>query len=164
MKTLVTYFSQTGNTKKVAEAIYEVLPEEKEIVPLSSIKNLEEYDFTFIGFPIHQSSPANKAKTFIKSKAKGKKIALFITHSSSSQNPMMNNILLTCKDCCNESKLYGIFNCQGVMSEVIANMLMKSDDPIYQQAGKMRELTLGHPNESELDKARNFAKKILAQI
>ena len=31
MKTFVTYFSQTGNTKKVAEAIFSVLEDEKEI-------------------------------------------------------------------------------------------------------------------------------------
>ena len=164
MKMLVTYFSQTGNTKKVAEAIYEVLPENKEIAPLVSIKNLEDYGFVFIGFPIHQSGPANKAKNFIKSKAKGKKIALFITHSSSSANPMIKDILLKCKDCCIESNLYGIFNCQGTMSEAIANILMKSDDALYQQAGKMRESTLGHPNDLELEDARNFAKKIITRI
>lgn len=31
MKSLVIYFSQTGNTKKVAEAIYEALPQPKEL-------------------------------------------------------------------------------------------------------------------------------------
>ena len=31
MKVLVAYMSQTGNTKKVAEAIYSVIPQPKEI-------------------------------------------------------------------------------------------------------------------------------------
>ena len=45
MKTLVTYMSQTGNTKKIAEAIYETISGEKEIKQLKEIDSLEDYDF-----------------------------------------------------------------------------------------------------------------------
>ena len=44
MKTLVAYLSQTGNTKKVAEAIYSQIPEEKEMKELGELTDLEGYD------------------------------------------------------------------------------------------------------------------------
>ncbi len=40
MKTLVTYMSQTGNTKKIAEAIYGELEGEKDIKPIAEVKVL----------------------------------------------------------------------------------------------------------------------------
>jgi len=49
MKVLVAYVSRTGNTKKVAEAIFQGMQEEKEIKELQNVGNLEGYDLTFIG-------------------------------------------------------------------------------------------------------------------
>ncbi|MFW9950682.1 MAG: hypothetical protein ACFFKA_11240, partial [Candidatus Thorarchaeota archaeon] len=74
------------------------------------------------------------------------------------------DILTRCKESACDSELCGIFDCQGEMSELVANMLMKSEDPIYQQAGKMRDATIGHPNELELENARKFAKEILRNL
>ena len=50
MKILVTYSSKTGNTKKLAEGIYEGLGEmEKEILPMSEVKSLDAYDTVLAG-------------------------------------------------------------------------------------------------------------------
>lgn len=41
MKFLITYYSQTGNTKKVAEAIYEALEEQDlKIIPFEEVDPL----------------------------------------------------------------------------------------------------------------------------
>ena len=47
---LVTYQSQTGNTKKVATAIFDALPEPKEVKPIREVESLEDYDLIFLGF------------------------------------------------------------------------------------------------------------------
>ena len=44
MKVLVAYMSQTGNTKKVAEAIYGAIPQPKEIKRVEDVTSLEGYD------------------------------------------------------------------------------------------------------------------------
>jgi len=54
-KTLVTYVSQTGNTKSIAEAIYTAIEGEKSIKSAEDVldEDLKEYSLIFIGFPVH---------------------------------------------------------------------------------------------------------------
>jgi flavodoxin len=82
LKMLVTYMSKTGNTKKVAEAIYGEIECEKEIKPSDEVNSLDGYDLAFLGFPIHSFGPDKKAKRFLEEQTKGKRIAFFITHAS----------------------------------------------------------------------------------
>jgi len=44
MKFLIAFFSETGNTKKVAEAIYEAIPQEKDLSNIIQLKDLKGYD------------------------------------------------------------------------------------------------------------------------
>jgi flavodoxin len=64
MKVLVAYMSWTGNTQKVAEAIYDAIPQPKEIKRVEDVTSLEGYDLAFLGFPIHNLGPDERAKTF----------------------------------------------------------------------------------------------------
>lgn len=63
---LVTYFSLTGNTKKVAEAIYKALDGDKKIEPIDKIESLESYDLVFIGFPVMAHSVPLRVGEFLK--------------------------------------------------------------------------------------------------
>ena len=49
MRSLVTYSSRTGNTRKVAEAIFEILPDPKEIHPVAEAPPPDDFDFIAIG-------------------------------------------------------------------------------------------------------------------
>src|SRR5450759_1732416 len=82
MTTLLTYVSNTGNTRKVAEAIYDELPDEKEIKEISEVSSREGYDLSFIGFPINANGPNPKAAEFLEKSTAGRKIAIFITHGA----------------------------------------------------------------------------------
>jgi flavodoxin len=62
VKALVVYFSQSGQTKKVADAIFEALTCDKEIAELGEVSSLEDYDLSFIGFPVIAFGPAPQAK------------------------------------------------------------------------------------------------------
>ena len=65
MKTLVAYLSQTGNTRKVAEAIFDEVQGEKAIANLNELDGLDGYDFYFVGFPIQAYGPAHAARVFL---------------------------------------------------------------------------------------------------
>ena len=82
MKALVVYYSESGNTEKLAKAIYDGINiPEKQIVPIDEA-NPNDRDVIFVGFPVHASSVPAKVEKFIKSVPEGKKVAFFITHGS----------------------------------------------------------------------------------
>ncbi len=81
-KVLVTYFSRTGNTRKIAEAIHGALDGDRELLPMDKVADLAPYDLVFIGFPVQSHSVPYKVEEFLKSVPTGKKVALFSTHGS----------------------------------------------------------------------------------
>jgi hypothetical protein len=170
MKILVTYWSKTGNTRQVAEAIFNALPGEKFLKPLDEVETLDEFDLTFLGFPVMQFGVPAAARQFIADKTAGKQIALFVTHAMLSgsedtrQQAMLAKELDKCCSACSKSTLMGFYHCQGELSETMANELLLSDNPMLMQFAAMRPLTTGHPNRSELDEARHFALKMVSQL
>jgi flavodoxin len=161
VKTLVTYFSQTGKTKQVAEAIFEVLPEDKEIKAFDELDGLDKYDLVFVGFPIIAFGPAPAGKDFLAGKAKGKQVALFITHAAPEDQEGVGEWLEKCRDAAADTQLIGLFDCMGELSEQIAEYLLKSDDPMMRSFGERRGETLGQPDAARLQKARDFAKEMV---
>ena len=75
LKALIIYFSATGNTEKVANAIRETLEEEKVKVKLIKVQDaageeLYDYDLVFLGTPSHSFLPAQPVMQFISNKMK----------------------------------------------------------------------------------------------
>jgi flavodoxin len=161
MKTLVAYMSQTGNTKKVAEAIYGAITEEKEIKELGDVDSLNEYDFAFVGFPIHAFGPAEPAKKFLETHAAGKKIALFITHAAPEESEEVKGWLKTCEEAASRSDVLNMFDCQGELAPSIMDMLLQSDDPNIRAFGELGPMTKGQPDEARLERARAFARETM---
>jgi flavodoxin len=60
-KILITYFSQTGNTKQIAESIYESLQGDKTIKPVDEVQKIEDYSLLFIGFPVHSHGGCSRS-------------------------------------------------------------------------------------------------------
>lgn len=160
MRTLVAYFTQTGNTERVAEAIYGELSGDKEIEKLEAVESLEGYDLAFIGFPIMAFGPADAAKDFLASRAAGKRVALFITHASPEDHDALPEWLDKCEQAAAGTELVGTFNCQGELSQQIADLLAASDDPQLREFAEARSQTLGQPDEARLERARAFAREI----
>ena len=164
MSVLVAYFSQTGNTKKVAEAIYGEIGEPKEIKELAAVENLEAHDLSFIGFPIQAFGAAKPAKEFLAAHGAGKKVALFITHASPEDSEPLEEWLAACKEAAADSDLVGVFNCQGELAESIADLLANSDDPQIRAFSEGRSETVGQPDASRLERARGFAREIMEKV
>lgn len=163
MKVLVGYMSQTGNTQKVAEAIFSQIQADKEIKPLDQVKSLDGYDLAFIGFPLQGFAPANDAKVFLEQHSAGKKLALFVTHAVPEGYEELPGWLDKCEAAAAAGRLVGMFDCQGELSEPIAEMLKQSGDPKMVGFGNMRPSTMGQPDETRLERARAFARDIMAK-
>jgi flavodoxin len=161
MKVIVTYMSQTGNTKKVAEAIFQEIKGKKEIKPMSEVNSLDGYDLAFIGLPIQAHQPAGDAKSFLEGRTKGKNIALFVTHGSPEDNPEVKEWLNLCKVAAAGAKILGVFDCQGELSQIIADRMLNSGKPDMVEAAKQHSRTVGQPDAERLKKARSFAREIM---
>jgi flavodoxin len=165
MKTLVTYFTDSGNTKKVAEAIFDAIEGEKEIFPIGDVEALEGYDLIFVGSPMHGFGLNENIKEFIEAKAKGRNIALFVTHASPEEaEEQLRPWLENCKKEAAGANLVGFFNCQGEMHKDLADHMMKMDDPRMVKWGSHRHMTLGQPDETRLERARFFARDVMSKL
>ena len=164
MKTLVAYMSSTGNTKKVAEAIFEVVPDEKVIKEVAALEDLEGYDLVFFGFPIIAFGPNPDAKAFLEKNASGKKLAMFITHGALETQDGLPDWLEKCRQAAAGAEIVGLFNCQGEVDPNIIDFLLKSDDPKMQEFGRRGPEAKGQPDDTRLERARAWAKEVVSKI
>jgi menaquinone-dependent protoporphyrinogen IX oxidase len=109
MKVLVAYMSRTGNTKKVAEAIYGAIPQPKEMKRAEDVTSLEGYDLSFLGFPMHSFGPDKPVKTFLETYVKDRAIALFITHMAPEDAPPLQGWIQKFSDAAVGANIIGIF-------------------------------------------------------
>jgi flavodoxin len=158
-KILVTYVSWTGNTKKVADAIYESLAGDKTIKTTDEVQNLDEYELLFIGFPVHSHSVPFKIEKLIKKIPPGKKIALFSTHGSLTGSRLSREALEHASILASGSKILGTFSCRGKVSLQAMEVLRKS--PEHKAWVEMAASAQSHPDENDLEDARSFAKWIM---
>lgn len=159
LKTLVTFESRTGNTKKIAEAIYDAVEGEKSLIPIAEGPNLEEFSLVFIGFPVHSHSVPYKVETFLKSIPAGKKVAFFSTHGSFTGNRLSREALEYASTLASKARVLGSFTCRGAVSPNALEILSKS--PEHMAWSEMAASARSHPDESDLKDAQAFAKWIL---
>lgn len=158
-KILVTYFSLTGNTKKIAEAIYEELKGEKDLKKVDEIQDLGLYDLLFIGFPVHSHSVPFKIEELMKKIPLGKKIALFSTHGSLTGSRLSREALEHATILASKAKILGTFSCRGKVSEQAMEVLSKS--PEHKAWTEMAASARTHPDENDLEDARSFTDWIM---
>ena len=65
MKSLIVYSSQTGNTRKLAEAVFGALPGEKALYPVDEAPDPSGYGFIAFGFWIMQGKPDPKSSEYL---------------------------------------------------------------------------------------------------
>jgi flavodoxin len=158
-KILVTYVTMTGNTKLVADAIFDALEGEKTIKPTDEIQNLDDYDLIFVGFPVHSHGVPHKTEELIKKLPPRKKIALFSTHGSLTGSRLSREALEHASILASGARILGTFTCRGKVSPHAMEVLSKS--PEHRAWVEMSASARTHPDESDLEDARSFAKWIV---
>ncbi len=159
MKILVTYFSQTGNTQKVAEAIFDSLElPEKEIAEINAAPDPGAYQLVFVGFPVHSNSVPKKADAFLRSIPAGTKVAIFATHGSLRNGPLARTAFETAHTL-PKGKVLGTFGCRGkVVQSVIDAMMQSSEHKAWAEEAASAS---SHPDDADLKDARAWADQML---
>jgi flavodoxin len=164
MKALVTYYSQTGNTEKLARAIYEAIPihVEKELLPVQDVKGTAGCDIIFVGFPVHSHSVPARLLPFFKSLPGGQNIALFCTHGSLRSGQLPRQALEHAIGLSDGSKVVGTFSARGRVDAQIIDSLMKQAE--HRAWAEEAQGADEHPTEADLADGREFARSVLAKV
>ena len=164
MNCLVTYYSVSGNTKKLAEAVFDVLPGSRQILEMSDVRDAGDFDVVFAGFPIHEFGPARPAKKLFCEILHNKKVALFATHAMPKGSPFFERQMEPCRSMIGDNTLLGFYSCRGELSASAAEKMIHTQDEILKKFGAMREQTIGHPDREEIAEAEEFANRIIETL
>ena len=168
MKILVSYFSNTGNTEKIAKSIVKGL--ETETVELLKIEDadpstLKNYDLVVLGSGIYAGKLNKKVIDFMKQVTEyPPKFAFFNTHqSATSYQKAFKRIRSKLEE--NESKVIGEFDCVGenigMPKETILGMLEKLPPEEKKRQEAILAKTEGHPDVQDLENAKAFGKSLI---
>ena len=164
MKALVAYMSQTGNTKKVAEAIFEGIEDEKEIKRIEDVDSLEGYDIAFLGFPVHKMGPDGKTtKLLEKHCINGRDVVLFITHAAPENSPDLPPMLEQFRQAARGANIIDMFDCQGELGKTIKLVMSLMPDARLRKWAK-EDNSKGQPDQARLDRARFFSRNVMDTV
>ncbi|MFX1375802.1 MAG: flavodoxin family protein [Promethearchaeota archaeon] len=170
MKILITYYSQTGNTEKVAKSIYEGCQgQDIDLKPIKEVdpSSLSSYDLIFLGSGIY-ASRVNKALVDLLAAAPElpSKFVFFNTHAS--KEAYQNGFKLVKKKMDESSEIIAEFDCCGdnigVPETMQKAMLERLPEDKRKEAEEHQKWLKGRPNEEDLDKAKKFAQSILEKL
>lgn len=162
MKVLVTYYSQTGNTEKLAQSIYEgIEPAQKDILPVEEARNPESYDVIFCGFPVQAHAVPDKAASFMKNIPEGKKLAIFATHGSLRGGELAITAFYDALRLTPNGTVLGTYGCRGKVKSGILDALLEK--PEHRGWALEAQSAIGHPNEADLEDAKTWAAAMLSK-
>jgi flavodoxin len=160
MRTAIVYHSNTGNTKKVAEAIASVLPGEVVAGPLQEAPSLEGCDLVFLGMPVDRFGAPKCIEPYVQEHLAGRRVALFVTHAAPEDEPELVPALERCRETAGAAEIVGFFDCQGELDPKVAKIMMFI--PGLRKFAKRQPETKGQPDASRLEAARAFARRVAA--
>lgn len=170
MKYGVIFVSKTGNTEKLAKAIYEAIADNSKDIQRLTEKS--EYDFAdtlFVGFWTDHGTCSIEVLNYL-SELHDKNVVLFGTAGSGPDDLYYHRIekqvAVWLPD---DNKYLGMFMCQGKMPIHIRNKYESileqgnQDDNALKMIRNFDEALL-HPNESDYKEAEKFVNKIIDKL
>jgi flavodoxin I len=162
MKALVTYYSQTGNTEKLAHAIYDAIHLEKELLPIKDVLDSRGYAIIFVGFPVQAHSVPAAVHSFFKNLPDKQPIALFCTHGSIRGGHLPKQAIEHALGLAARARVLGTFGVRGKVNPKVIDAMMET---VQNQAWAIEaQGAIDHPNDSDMADGKEFAKGILAKI
>ena len=165
MKTLVTYSTLTGNTKKVAEAVFEAVSGEKEIMDIKSVKDAGSYDRIFVGYWVDKGDANEEAKKFMES-LKDKKVGTFGTLGAYPDSEHAKKCVEKISDALkvNNNTVIAEFICQGAIDPKIIETMRKMGSsgphaPTPEREARWAEAAK-HPDEADFAAAKEIFGKL----
>jgi flavodoxin I len=160
MNILVAYYSETGNTRRVAEAIHAAIRHtRKELLPIDQVKETDSYDLVFCGFPVHNHSLPAKMVHFLERLPQGKKLAIFATHGSLRGGEKAVGAFYAAISLARGQTILGTFGCRGQVKFQLLDEWVES--PQHRAWAIEAQSANGHPDAADLEEASTFAETMM---
>ena len=161
MKYAVVYQSESGNTRAVAETIYQsIISEDKVICDIDTDSTPPEADVYFIGFGIHNNNCSIDMVNYME-EIQDAKYALFMTcgytPSEKYKQKLMKNLDIWLPE---DSKLLGTYLCQGKVHDLQKSVMVNKMPERSQELQYMFEQGESHPDRQDLQDAAAFVSEI----
>jgi flavodoxin len=171
MKILITFFSNTGNTEKIAKSIKNGL--EGQDITLKPIKDvdpssLNSYDLIFLGSGIYASRVDKSLPNLINATQEiPQNFVFFCTHASADSYQDGFKLVKRALKKFN-SNIIGEFDCMGenigIPEATIRSMLDRLPPEKRKEAEEHQKKLKGRPNEEDLENARKLAQSIIKKL
>ena len=178
-KVLVAFYSETGNTEKIARAIYQEASKDHEAhlkrIEKVAEETLNDYDLVFLGSPCHSTDLAAPVKRILDALPKSPdfKLAGFFTHGCPKAGDVFDRwaskCILSFEKVSKEKQIdfRGYYHCQGVMSPPVEDAMRRyftekgtvSADDFNEHIEELEK----HPNHEDLQRAKGFARAVLSK-
>lgn len=165
MNTLIAYSSRTGNTKKVAEAIYAAVAGPAVLLEAGALpEDISMYDLVFAGFWADRGT-ADKEGADLLRRLRQKRVAVFATcgvyaDSAHARDCLAHGAALLSEDCL----LLGSWICQGKVDpqviRMMAAMFPRGPHSMTQERVARLEEAKKHPDAEDLRRAGRWARGI----
>ena len=181
MKALVVYYSQTGNTEKIANVIYEKISNKHEayLKKLDEIppESVNDYDLVVVGAPCIDSDLAIPMKTFLNDLPNSPKFKLagFYTHATQMTDDdgqgglfskWAGKCLITLEHVCKSKQIpfLGDFHCMGRANPGIEQFIRQEIITDEKEWETYLPDLRTRPNEKDMENARQFAQDIISKL
>jgi flavodoxin I len=153
MNVLITYSSQTGNTRRLAEVVYDHLKAEKKMVGIEDAPSPEGYDLVVVGFWLMAGKPDPNASKYLSNCSSSTRLFLLATHGAASDSDHVKNAFSHAAGLTDNAQVVGVFSCQGeVNPQVLEKVRQKEEPPVWLSDANG---AVGHPNETDLAALRS---------
>ncbi|MEG0388858.1 MAG: flavodoxin family protein [Niameybacter sp.] len=156
MKILITYSSKTGNTKRLAEGIYNNIQlSDVTLLPIHEVEEVESYESILVGYWVDKGGPNEEAAKFMEG-IKGKKVGLFATLGAYPDSQHGWDSLLKGEALVKEeNEVVGKYICQGAVDEKLIEVFRKfapgNPHAITEAKLKRYGIAKQHPNKVEME-------------
>jgi flavodoxin len=159
MKSLVVYSSQTGNTRKLAKAVFEALPGEKALYPVDAAPDPSDYGFIAVGFWFMKGKPDPKSAEYL-GRVGEKPLFLFATHAAAAGSDHAIRGMETAKSLAADSDIRGTYSCQGEASaKILEKASNKPQPPVWLAEAPD---AVGHPDDADIEVLNHQLSELFA--
>jgi flavodoxin len=182
MKVLVVYYSETGNTAKIAGAIHGAASSHGHKAHLKALGEvtadaLSAYDLVFLGSACHDADLARPVKRMLEQMPSYPvfKLAGFVTHASylpeggdweeQVHEKWAARCALTLRQASQEKgiEFLGYYGCLGAPSPPIEQFIHNTIVTDEEEWKRYLKEVRGHPDDDDLRRAAEFAAQVLAR-